>query len=118
MKDKITTELNIDLKFVMDVDMTEFNKQIVKVEELKEKKREYVLTKLPNQELIKSIISNFTEKLEALGYECVRNISYSSEESEKSILKDLLKSALTGNITPPPRQISPKLAINFLTASL
>lgn len=114
MKDKITTELNIDLKFVMDVDMAEFNKQIVKVEELKEKKREYVLTKLPNQELIKSTISNFTEKLEALGYECVRNISYSSEESDKSILKDLLESALIGSITPPhTRTISPKLAINL-----
>lgn len=108
MKDKITTELNIDLKFIMDVDMTEFNKQIVKVEELKEKKREYVLTKLPNQESIKSTISNFTEKLEALGYECVKNISYSSEQSEESMLKDLLKSALAGNITPPPKNNKPE----------
>lgn len=98
MKNEQIIELNVDLKLTIPVDMTEFNQQTLKVEEVNKAKYDYVASKLPNEE-IKNIILNSIKELENLGYKVIKNHTYSIRHDIPDF-KDFL-SLLTNSLTPP-----------------
>lgn len=98
MKNELIMELNVDLKLTIPVDMTEFNQQTLKVEEVGKAKYDYVISKLPNEE-IKNIVLNCTKELENLGFKVIKNYTYSRKHDIPE-LKDFL-SLLTNSLTPP-----------------
>ena len=93
-KKEWATLLNARLAFGIKVDMTEFENKNVKAGEYDKAKRDYILSKLPADDVIKSIFDDLEKKVEALGYECVFNNVYS--DLDPNPLKELLKM-----ITPP-----------------
>ena len=102
MQTKVMTELTADLKFLFPVDMTEFNQKTVKVEDYNKERTQYIMSKLPSAEKISQIFNELEKTVEALGYECVKNITTAQEDTTPNI-KDFLKSIL--GTTPPPQII-------------
>lgn len=84
-----TIELNVDLGFTINVDLTEFNSRTLKVDEIQDAKFDYIKNKIPSNE-IKTIIDETVQKLEALGYKNIRNITCSEEPNPLSSLRRLL----------------------------
>ncbi len=68
---KWATTLDARLKFGIRVDMTEFETQEIKAGDYDKAKRDYLLSKLPADNVIKSIFDNLKESLKSLGYECL-----------------------------------------------
>ena len=99
METKVMTELTANLKFTFPVDMAEFNQQTVKVEDYRKARNEYIASKLPPSEKIFEIFNTLEKTVEALGFECVKNV-VSSQENNVPNFNDFLKSLL--NSTTPP----------------
>lgn len=97
MKNEQIMELNVNLKLTIPVDMTEFNQQTLKVEEVDKVKYDYVASKLSNEE-VKDIVLNCTKELENLGYKVIKNYTYSRKHDIPD-LEDFL-SLLTKSLTP------------------
>lgn len=95
---KVLVELNADLKFVYEVDMTEFNQKVMKVDEVEKERWEYIKSKVPDKN-IKGIFDNVQEKIEKDGFECVKHIVGIREPNLQCMLKDMLLNGLT----PPPQ---------------
>lgn len=97
MKNEQIMELNVDLKLTIPVDMTEFNQQTLKVEEVDKAECDYVASKMSREE-VKNIVLNCVKELENLGFTVIRNHTY-SKRFDIPDFKDFL-SALSG-LTPP-----------------
>ena len=79
MKKETNANLYVEMVFTKKIDMTEFQEQTFKVSDIEEARKNYIKSKLPNDELIKGSILNFQKTIERLGFKAVKNVSYSKE---------------------------------------
>ena len=96
-KNEINARLHVEMEFTQKVDMTEFLEKALEVSEIKEARKKYIESKLPDKELTKKIVLNAKQDLEKLGFKACRILSYANEQTIEFELLDFLKSeALKG----------------------
>lgn len=96
-KNEINARLHVEMEFTQKVDMTEFLEKALKVSEIKEARKKYIESKLPDKELTNKIVLNAKQELEKLGFKTCRILSYANEQTIEFELLDFLKSeALKG----------------------
>lgn len=93
-KNEQLVKLSVELEFFYTVDLTEFNKQTLAVSEVEDKKKEFVLSKLPSEDKTKEIVMQCQNQLEELGYRNVSNHTYCSVPKEGAFLMEALNGAL------------------------
>lgn len=79
MKNETDVTLNVEIVFAKKIDMTEFSEQTFKVGDIEEARKNYIKSKLPNDELIKGTILNFQKTIEKFGFKTIKNVSSSME---------------------------------------
>lgn len=72
-ENKKTMELDVNLTFKIDLDMTEFNQKTIKVDDLQKEMTDYIESKL-DKETIKNNVCELVQKIETLGFKNIRNI--------------------------------------------
>lgn len=76
------------------MDLTEFNKQTLTVSEVEDKKKEFVLSKLPSEDKIKEIVMQCQNQLEELGYRKLSDHTYASVPTPGTFSLDALSKTL------------------------
>lgn len=99
-KNECIVELNIDLGFIAKVDMTEFNEQSIKVDEIATKRTEFVGSQLPIEK-VKDIIEKAQSDITALGLDLHRNITVVETPNPLRGLTKMLGAMLSGSCPPP-----------------
>lgn len=100
---RCATMLNANLKFGFMVDMTDFEDKELKAGEYQQAKKDYIESKLPDENTVKQIFEKAQKDLEELGFDCLKVNVYSDMEPKlddfiPSLIEDVLK-----GITPPPQ---------------
>ncbi len=84
--------LQADLKFTYPIDITEFNQRTLKVDEIENARKEYLIEKSPAKEKVIEIFNRLEKELSELGYKRVRNITSAYENTEQNMVSDFLRS--------------------------
>lgn len=93
-KNEQLVKLSVELEFFYTVDLTEFNKQTLAVSEVEDKKKEFILSKLPSEDKTKEIVMQCQNQLEELGYRTASINIYCSVPKPEAYLFDALSEAL------------------------
>lgn len=78
--------------------MTEFSEQTFKVGDIEEARKNYIKSKLPNDELIKGTILNFQKTIEKFGFKTIKNVSSSMELTSERAFLEMLKNIIQGDL--------------------
>lgn len=98
MKNEAEVTLNVEIVFAKKIDMTEFSEQTFKVGDIKEARKNYIKSKLPNNELIKGTILNFQKTIEKFGFKTIKSVSSSMELTPERAFYELLKNEILGDL--------------------
>lgn len=98
MKKEVDMDLFVEMMFTKKIDMTEFQEQTIKVGDINSTRKNYILSKMPDSELVKNIVLNMQHEIEKLGFEVIKNCSYSSEHTPETALIECLKDKLQENL--------------------
>lgn len=74
--------------------MTEFQEQTIKVGDINSTRQNYILSKMPDSELVKNIIRNMQHEIEMLGFEAIKNKTYAKELTPENAFLECLKNKL------------------------
>lgn len=98
MKKEVEMDLFVEMIFTKKIDMTEFQEQTIKVGDIDSARKNYILSKMPDSELVKNIIQNMQHEFEKLGFEVIKNYSYANEHTPETLLIECLKDKLQENL--------------------
>lgn len=94
MKNEIDAILHVEMVFTKKIDMTEFQEQSFKVSEMKEARKNYIISKLPPEGLIKKLLFKAQKDIEMLGFEAIKNKTYAKELTPENAFLECLKNKL------------------------
>lgn len=94
MKKEVDVNLFVEMVFTKKIDMREFQEQTIKVGDINSAKKNYILSKMPDSELVKNIILNAQHEIEKLGFEVIKNNTYAQEQTPENALIECLKDKL------------------------
>lgn len=98
MKKEVDAALHVEMVFTKTIDMTEFMQQSLKVGDIDSAKKNYILSKMPDSELVKNIVLNAQHELEKLGFENIKNQTYAKELTPENAFIECLKNKLQENL--------------------
>lgn len=98
MKNEAEVTLNVEIVFAKKIDMTEFSEQTFKVGDIEEARKNYIKSKLPNDELIKGTILNFQKTIEKFGFKTMKNVSYANELTPERAFLEMLKNRIQNDL--------------------
>lgn len=76
------------------IDMPEFEEQTLKVKDIKKARKNYIISKFPDEDFVKNTILNVHNEFGKLGFKVIKNNIYAKEQTPADALIENLKDTL------------------------